>query len=235
MVFNMLNTRNFQFALFLMHMKRRDTSELFVTDPVDVVWETFPHKALSADVCVTTLTVILRPELYHSLGVMIKTIRLSLSCGSEGHLHFSAFDWRNHSNTFLLLSGPGRPLNPLHGDLLQDVLRPLLGHTEAAQFHWTCHVTLRAPPTGGQMTGPLPGITFLLGSPNSRQLIWTRQVLVSSKPSHKLIRTLHSLTFQFLSSAVKIGYKSIFLSRVSEWTGLENKYFQDLKIRSLLT
>ena len=51
-------------------MKRRDTSELFVADPVHVVRDTFQQETIFTDVSTAALTVILRPHLYHLLVII---------------------------------------------------------------------------------------------------------------------------------------------------------------------
>ena len=54
-----------------MFMKRRDTSELFVSDPMYVVRDTFQQETIFTDVSTAALTVILRPHLYHLLVIII--------------------------------------------------------------------------------------------------------------------------------------------------------------------
>ena len=53
-------------------MKRRDTSELFVANPVYVVRDTFQQETVFTDVSPAALTVILGPHLYDLLVIIME-------------------------------------------------------------------------------------------------------------------------------------------------------------------
>ena len=77
-------------------MKRRDTSELFVADPVHVVRDTFQQETIFTDVSTAALTVILGPHFYHLLviimGEMLDRLVGVKTVNSQGHLHLLPSD-----------------------------------------------------------------------------------------------------------------------------------------------
>ena len=70
-----------------MRMKRRDTSELFVANPVYVVRDTFQQETIFTDVSAAALTVILGPHLYHLLVIIMIMLGRLLTWARQGHLH----------------------------------------------------------------------------------------------------------------------------------------------------
>ena len=68
-------------------MKRRDTSELFVANPVHVVRDTFQQETIFTDVSAAALTVILGPHFYHLLVIITIMLDSLVTWGRQGHLH----------------------------------------------------------------------------------------------------------------------------------------------------